>query len=290
VYYRIPATVLAGSRPPPSGPPGGTADPLYGKLQLKPDSPFYDWLERELWRRADHHCAVTTAEFRRCEKAVTRAGQVRSGQRHEKNDDRPIGERRGFVLGWSPEAKIDSLLAQAQSVQRQLAAVAQRLVQAQAASKAANERGSLLARLAEFDTWDDVDWARVAVQISRLEAERRHLEQSSQDLARVTAELSAVHDDVGARDRERAACQEELGAARGELDQVRRQAEAARDRLAEPDAEAARSRFAALAALALKDGVPAQPSLAPRHYEHWQATTAKRLTDRLERAAEQQRP
>jgi uncharacterized protein YPO0396 len=289
VYYRVPAKVAAAAAPAPSAPSGVAAERLYGKLQIKPDTPFYDWLERELWRRADHHCAATTAEFRQCEKAVTRAGQVRSGQRHEKNDDRPIGDRRGYVLGWSAEAKIDSLLTQAQHVQRRLSAVAQRLVQAQASSKAANERGNLLARLAEFDTWDDLDWTAVAARISRLEAEHRDLEQSSRDLARVTAELVGVRDEIVRRNRELADRQQDLGAARGELEQVRGQAVAARDRLAEPDAQLAGTRFEALAAQALKDGLPAQPGLAPQHYEHWQVTAAKRLTDRFDRAAEEQK-
>jgi uncharacterized protein YPO0396 len=289
VYYRVPAKVAAGRAPVPSAPPGVVPDPLYGKLRIKPDSPFYDWLERELWRRADHHCAASTHEFRQCEKAVTRAGQVRSGQRHEKNDDLPIGDRRGYVLGWSVDAKIDSLLSQAQQVQRRLADVAQRLVKAQAASKAANEHRRLLALLAEFDTWDDVDWAAVAARISRLEAECRQLQQSTQDLARVTAELSGVRDDVAVRERERSARQEELGAGRRELEQVRDQVRVARARLAEPDAELARARFDALAARAVEDGLPGQSGLAPRHYESWQATTIKRITERLDRDAEQQK-
>lgn len=289
VYYRVPAQVVAAPAPTPSGPAGAAADPLYGKLQIKPDSPSYDWLEQQLWRRADHHCAATTSEFRHCEKAVTRAGQVRSGQRHEKNDDRPIGDRRGYVLGWSPEAKIDSLLAQAQQVQRQLAVIAERLAQARAAARAAQERGNLLARLAESDRWDELDWAATAAGISRLEAERRELERSSQDLARVTAELAAVRAEIVAGDRERAERQGELGAARGELDRIRARAAAARERLAEPDAAAARARFEPLAARAAADGLPARPDLAPEHYEVWQAGTAKRITERLDRDAERQR-
>lgn len=289
VYYRVPAKVVAGPAPVASAPPGQAPDPLYGKVQIKPDSPFYDWLERELWHRADHHCATSTEMFRQCEKAVTRAGQVRARQRHEKNDDRPIGDRRGYVLGWSVEAKIDSLLGQAQQVQRRLTDVAQRLVQAQAASKAASERGRLLALLAEFDTWDDIDWAAAAARISRLEAERRQLEQSSQDLARVTAELAEVGDGITAREGERSARQEELGAARGELEQVRLQIAAARARLADPEAEAARVRFDALAARAAEDGVPGQPDLSPHHYEAWQAAIAKKITQQWERDADQQK-
>jgi uncharacterized protein YPO0396 len=289
VYYRVPANVLAGPAPTRSAPPGQAPDPLSGKVQIKADSPFFDWLERELWRRADHYCATTTAAFRQCDKAVTRAGQVRSGQRHEKNDDRPIGDRRGYVLGWSAEAKIDSLLGQAQHLQRQLAAVAGRLTQAQAAAKSVTERGNLLARLAEFDTWTDLDWPEVAARIARLEAEHRDLERSSQDLARVTAELAGVRDQIVVRDRERTARREDLGAVRREREQLLGQAATARDRLGEPAAATAGARFDALSARAAADGVAGRAGLAPLHYEQWQATTTRQLTERLDRSAEQLR-
>jgi len=49
-------------------------DSLARKLAIKPDSPFYDWLERELARRFDVACCATGEQFRRETRAITRSG------------------------------------------------------------------------------------------------------------------------------------------------------------------------------------------------------------------------
>lgn len=60
-------------------------DSLARKLAIKPDSPFYDWLEREVAHRFDVACCATQEQFRREIRAITRAGQIKaSGERHEK--------------------------------------------------------------------------------------------------------------------------------------------------------------------------------------------------------------
>ncbi|MDT8364559.1 MAG: ATP-binding protein [Nitrosomonas sp.] len=49
-------------------------DSLVRKLMVKPDSAFYDWLERELAHRFDIACCSTQEQFRREIRAITRAG------------------------------------------------------------------------------------------------------------------------------------------------------------------------------------------------------------------------
>ena len=62
-------------------------DSLVRKLAIKPDSPFYDWLEREVANRFDVACCATPEQFRRETRAITRAGQIKMpGERHEKDD------------------------------------------------------------------------------------------------------------------------------------------------------------------------------------------------------------
>lgn len=63
---------------------------LVRKISIKPDSPFYAWLEGKLARRFDYACCDTLGEFRREKRALTRAGQVKGGERHEKDDRRRL--------------------------------------------------------------------------------------------------------------------------------------------------------------------------------------------------------
>ncbi len=51
-------------------------------------------------------------------KAVTRAGQVKDRERHEKDDRRRIGDRREYVLGWSNQQKIEAMIAHAAALHR----------------------------------------------------------------------------------------------------------------------------------------------------------------------------
>nr|MDQ2815465.1 AAA family ATPase [Actinomycetota bacterium] len=131
VYYRVPAPALADR----GGPPELGRGTLAAKLEVK-DTGFAPWLERELARRADVECVQTMAEFRRATRALTKAGQIKGGVRHEKDDRFRIDDRSRYVLGWSNERKIDTLLSQAAELARQLAAAGQQEAGHQAAAQA----------------------------------------------------------------------------------------------------------------------------------------------------------
>jgi uncharacterized protein YPO0396 len=72
------------------------------------DTPFAYWLEHELARRADHACVATMADLA-MPKAITKAGQIKGGGRHEKDDRFRIDDRSRYVLGWSNQRKLDAL-------------------------------------------------------------------------------------------------------------------------------------------------------------------------------------
>ncbi|MFA5906431.1 MAG: ATP-binding protein, partial [Desulfobacula sp.] len=98
---------------------------LVKKLSIKPDSPFYDWLERELADRFDYACCTDIRQFHREPQAVTGAGQIRSGgKRHEKDDRRDIKDRSHYILGWTNEAKIKTLKQHCREMEKKMQAAA----------------------------------------------------------------------------------------------------------------------------------------------------------------------
>jgi uncharacterized protein YPO0396 len=243
VYYRVPATVsVQGASNPP-------ADALSHKLRIK-DGPFYDWIDRELRRRAPHVCVDTMNDFRRHEFALTRAGQVKSpGGWHEKDDSHRIDDRRFYVLGWSNEQKIDALLADAQRVQSELNHVDEALARLTADRDAVTKRKSALEKLPEVArSYDDIDWESMVADIARLQHRKRELESASDELARISAEIGRTEAAIEDAERVRRETDQEIG--KLTLDRDRAQegaAEAARVR-AEPAASAASRHFDALAA------------------------------------------
>lgn len=157
-------------------------------LDIK-DGPFRDYLAGELTKRADHSCAATLAEFREQRRAVTREGQVRSGERHEKDDRHRVDDPRRWVLGWANERKIAALAAElAESeAQRDIAAAERDSLHTR--RDVLQERLDALLRIEGFRSWTDVDVAEAESRANGHDAERIRLQAGSSRLAEITAAL-----------------------------------------------------------------------------------------------------
>jgi len=173
------------------------SDSLVRKLQVKPDSPFYDWIEREVVHRFDLACCRSQEQFRREARAITRAGQIKApGERHEKDDRHRLDDRRRYVLGWSNVEKIAALEKDAKRQETHLAELAGRISTLQKEQSALKERLSILSKLGEYTDFRDLDWKPVAVVIARLEAEKRELEAASDLLRTLAAQLAALEKEL----------------------------------------------------------------------------------------------
>jgi uncharacterized protein YPO0396 len=242
VYYRVPE--MARFAPPEYGP--GT---LATKLDVK-DSPFADWVARELERRADHECVESMQEFRRAVKAITKAGQVKEkGGRHEKDDRSRIDDRSRYVLGWSNEAKIQALLRHAQELTSQLAGLDEQEQKHEAAMNAAFSRGEALAGLDETQDFTEIDWRSEVNRAERLKAEKRELEAASVELRRLGEELDRVTAELKAVDGELRETDNRIGDANGRLKTAERVLAGARELLDRGDCAAARVLFEGIAEL-----------------------------------------
>jgi uncharacterized protein YPO0396 len=165
-------------------------DSLVRKLAIKPDSPHYDWLERELAHRFDVACCATQEQFRRETRAITRAGQIKDPSgRHEKDDRHRIDDRSRFVLGWSNSAKIAALEAKRRLLETRLGEVGSQIGDTQKERDGLTSRLEALARLEEFTAFDELDWASVASEIAQLTDERSRLESASDVLKQLNEDL-----------------------------------------------------------------------------------------------------
>jgi len=150
---------------------------------------FEEYLRAELMKRADFRCAATLDEFRNERRAVTREGQVRSGDRHEKDDRHRVDDPRRWVLGWVNERKIAAMraeLAELESQRDEAAAEAARLVK---------ERDAVQCRLDAFRSvegfrsWGELDADEAESRAQSHDAERVRLQAGSTRLAEITQAL-----------------------------------------------------------------------------------------------------
>ena len=165
-------------------------DSLVRKLAIKPDSPHYDWLERELAHRFDVACCATQEQFRRETRAITRAGQIKDPSgRHEKDDRHRIDDRSRYVLGWSNSAKIAALEAKRRQLETRMVDVGSQIGEIQKERDGLTSRLDALTRLEEFTAFDELDWASLATEIAQLVDERSRLESASDVLKQLNDKL-----------------------------------------------------------------------------------------------------
>ncbi len=211
------------------------AQSLANKIDIKADSPSYQWLISELARGYDYVCCDSLDEFRRHPKALTRQGQVKAGGvRHEKDDRNRIDDRSRYVLGWSNEGKIRALETQLEQHQAEGNTLLSLLAKTEAALKDLDKHQAALLELLRPAEFSVIDWPQTAAQIHQLQEEKRELEQSSDTLRTLNASLEAVASQlkdanqklgelqtkIGGRNTERSNAQADLIDAKNILEQL----------------------------------------------------------------------
>ena len=209
VYYRVPE-VMAAAAPAHRE----TGHPLLSDmLEIKLGSRFETWLSAQLSRRANHVCVNTVADFRAMAKAVTRAGQIKDRERHEKDDRRRIDDRREYVLGWNNQQKIDAMIEHAKALHHRQSGLMATVEELKRTESAVSGRLHSLARLDGFISWEDLDWESLVNKIADLGAERERILVASNQLAALTEELQRVMALIGDGDKKLEALQQQKGGA-----------------------------------------------------------------------------
>ncbi len=191
VYFKTDA--VKDGRVDPPGP-----DALRRNLDIKPDTSFYGWLDRQLTTRFNHVCCETTQAFRRRKTAITAAGQIKSGGvRHEKDDRHRIDDRSRYILGWHNQDKIRVLQTRLAEMQGHWDAGVADLQKLDDRRKNADAARELLHSILTFETFAEIHWQPVAQQVQKLAEEKQQIEQSSDVLHTLQKQLEQVLSDIG---------------------------------------------------------------------------------------------
>ncbi len=166
---------------------------LRHKLEIRPDTPYYDWLDSELLTNFDYTCADTLAEFDRAQRAITRAGLSKSGgARYEKDDRHAIHDRRRYILGWNNQDKIRALEEELAALEKQLRQAKEQIKQAKDDQQHGRTRQTQLQNLLAFDDFAQLDWRSDAAHAQQLETQKNRLGQSSNHLQQLQTELAQI--------------------------------------------------------------------------------------------------
>lgn len=153
---------------------------------------FADYLADELIKRGDYLCVDTLAQFGQERRAVTREGQVRSGERHEKDDRTRMDDPRTWVLGWANERKIAALHEELAQLEATKGAAEKSWREVEAERAAAQQRLDAFTSIAGFPSWSELDVVEARERAALHEEEKARLEAGSSRIAEIKIALGRV--------------------------------------------------------------------------------------------------
>ena len=231
VYYRVRE---------PSRPVHDAVDKrsLSRKISVKTDSLFYGWLEQELIQRFDYICCDKIDNFRRESRAITPKGQIKSsGSRHEKDDRFRIDDRSRYVLGWSNREKIFALETERKLKEQVIQKAAAEQTQFASRLKTLQNSQLKLELLLNVQSFADINWQPLAVQIQNLEKEKQQLEAGSDILKTLQERQSRTETLITEQDRLKDKLGHDLGDLNSKLERDRDDRDQAQQQLGELSTE-----------------------------------------------------
>ncbi len=177
---------------------------LINKIEIKPKTQFYDWIENYIESQFDFVCVANLLEFEQFhEMAITQNGLVKFKRGKHEKDDRPhISRKENYVLGWDNKEKLASLKKELINLQTQQTenkrAIANKNTEIKNLGIFKDECQNLFSK---FEKYDDINWQTYANEIQekteqkdKLEKTNNRVKQLQEDLKKVQEVLKQISD------------------------------------------------------------------------------------------------
>lgn len=169
-------------------------DSLLNKIDLNKESKYIEWLEDRLYAEFNYACVDSLADFNHLrEKAVTKAGLVKSkGGKHEKDDRPEIHQRQNYVLGWDNREKIAALKKEYDEFCNQQKEWNAELEQIESKKKELEERKDSFFELYQYEKFTDIDWQSCSQKINEKSKQKKQLEDTNNKVKALQKQLEGV--------------------------------------------------------------------------------------------------
>lgn len=184
---------------------------------------FEGYLADELTRRANFRCVDSVEELRSERRAVTAEGQVRSGDRHEKDDRSNVADPRNWVLGWTNERKIEALTALLTVQQQEYLTAKEQLEAEQQRRSLLTAQRSAWDRLAEYPDWAELDHAEADARSRDADDERARLLAGSSELEEIERAIADTDTRIDACESRRDELNREIGKVEDRIERAERE-------------------------------------------------------------------
>jgi len=171
-------------------------DSVVNKIDIKPDSPFEEWLQSELEQHHNLKC-VSLEEFQRQPKdVITKEGQFKRGKKHTKDDRRELWDRKNFVLGWTNQEKIRAIEKHLNELRIEFAEIEGKLKTLSDENKTNTILQGKLNQITNYKDWFELNWKDEVEAIIQLEKERVELQGSNNKLQTFQKLLDEVQKEI----------------------------------------------------------------------------------------------
>jgi uncharacterized protein YPO0396 len=184
-----------------------TDDSIIYKIDIKPDTDFYDWIEQYLqYSFGDYQC-VDVEGLQHTSFGITRQGLIKSGRiRHTKDDRHQLNDRRNYVLGWSNLEKLKALEAAVENLEIKMNDLSKKVRQVEQEENENQKLKEAIIRLLSRNDYARINWQYHATKIAELEKEKyeilnnndklQFLQQERQEVERKLREIRLQQTDI----------------------------------------------------------------------------------------------
>lgn len=172
-------------------------DSIAYKMDIKPETPFYDWLEAYIQRSFGDYICTDVHGLQHIPFGITQQGLIKSGRiRHTKDDRKRIDDRRNYVLGWSNAEKIKALEASLDILEEKIHQLKSQLGAIETKEKKNQEQKQLLGLLLYVKDFSRINWQYHISKIYDLEQERSELLNKNDVLAQLQRNKTEVDQQI----------------------------------------------------------------------------------------------
>lgn len=170
---------------------------VVNKIEIKPDTPFYAWIESYLHKSYGDYACVDIEELQHVAVGITTQGTIKNSRiRYVKDDRQQIGNRRNYVLGWSNTEKIKAL----EEMVQDLSITVSHLQRDIARIEKEEEQNSLLKNdvtaLLNADDFSIINWYLEVEKIYDLQLEQNELLENNDLLKTLQQQLAQVKTEI----------------------------------------------------------------------------------------------
>lgn len=159
-------------------------DSISYKIEIKPDTDFYDWLENYIQRSFGDYICTDVQGLQHVPFGITQQGLIKSGRiRHTKDDRRRLDDRRNYVLGWSNAEKIKALELSIEKLETTISNIKAQIASVESTEKDNSNLKTLLSTILFLKDFSKINWQYHVEKIYDLERERNELLSNNDKLA-----------------------------------------------------------------------------------------------------------